>query len=119
MWKTFIKVLVILLAVDSVYLFLVGGWAQTMVVKIQRVFSPVRLWSAAVTYVLLALGLTYFIVEPKKTLWEAALLGLVIYGVFDFTNMAMFKHYDIRFALVDTAWGAVLSALTVGLAKSI
>lgn len=119
MWQTFIKVLIILVVVDAVYLYFVGSWAQTMIVKIQRLFSPIRYMAAAIVYVLLALGLTYFIIEPKKTIWEAALLGLVIYGVFDFTNMAMFKHYDMRFAVVDTAWGATLAAITTGLAKSI
>ncbi len=119
MWQTFIKVLIILVIVDAVYLYIIGGWAQTMVVKIQRLYSPINYVAAAVVYVLLALGLTYFIVEPKKTVFEAALLGLVVYGVFDFTNMAMFKHYDMRFALIDTAWGATLATITAYLAKSI
>lgn len=114
---TFIKVLLILVIVDAIYLYFVGSWAQTMVVKIQRVFSPVRYLSAAIVYLLLAAGLSYFIVEPKKNIWEAAVFGLVVYGVFDFTNMAMFKHYDMMFALTDTLWGAVLSAITVYLAQ--
>jgi uncharacterized membrane protein len=109
---TFIKVFIVLLLVDSVYLYFLGDWANTMVVKIQRLYSPVRYFAAAVVYLFLALGLTYFIIEPKKNMFDAALLGLIVYGVFDFTNLALFKHYDLRFALVDTIWGAALLGIT-------
>jgi uncharacterized membrane protein len=112
----FVKVLLLLLVVDSVYLYIISGWAQTMVVKIQRLYSPVRYVAAAIVYLLLALGLTHFIIKPRKPLWEAALLGFIVYGVFDFTNMAMFKHYDLQFAIVDTVWGAALSAIVAWLA---
>lgn len=112
----FVKVLLLLLVVDSVYLYIMGEWAQSMIIKIQRLYSPVRYVAAAIVYLLLALGLTHFIIKPRKPLWEAALFGLIIYGVFDFTNMAMFKHYDLQFAVIDTFWGAALSAIVAWLA---
>jgi uncharacterized membrane protein len=42
----------------------------------------------------------------------AGLLGLVIYGIFNLTNLTMFAEYGIRTALVDTLWGTVLYALS-------
>ena len=36
------------------------------------------------------------------------MLGLVIYGTFNFTNIAMFKEYDLLTGLKDTVWGGVL-----------
>ena len=35
----------------------------------------------------------------------SVLLGLLTFGVFDFTSLALFKSYPIKFALVDTLWG--------------
>ena len=43
---------------------------------------------------------------------EAGLLGLVIYGTFDFTNYAMFKNYDLMVAVMDMVWGSILFMAT-------
>jgi uncharacterized membrane protein len=46
------------------------------------------------------------------SLKAGGLLGLVIYGTFNFTNYAMFKNYDMTTGLKDTVWGGVLFFLT-------
>jgi uncharacterized membrane protein len=40
-----------------------------------------------------------------------ALLGFVVYGVYDFTNLATLRHYPVKLAIVDVAWGTFASAL--------
>lgn len=101
-------VLVLFLLLDSVYLYLTKNMFGEMVARIQRVAMQVRLWSAAVVYLLLAIVMYHFVIKKKFQIWEAVLLGLAIYGVFDFTCYAMFKNYDLRIALMDTLWGGVL-----------
>jgi uncharacterized membrane protein len=110
--KIFLTILLILLAVDSVYLFLTKSIFGEVVAKIQRTAIQFRLEGAVVVYLLLALGLYYFIIKPGCSPWEAAFLGLVIYGTFDFTNYAMFKNYDLMTAMMDTVWGALLFFIT-------
>jgi len=83
-----------------------------LVAKIQRTAMQLRIEGAIVVYILLALGLYYFIVKPGLSAWQAGLLGLVIYGTFDYTNYAMFKNYDLKIAIMDTMWGSLLFALT-------
>lgn len=73
-------------------------------------------WYAVVpVYVLLAFGFAYFAVGHAGSVASAAglgaLVGLVVYGVYDFTNLALLTHWTVRVALVDTAWGAALGAL--------
>ena len=109
---TIILIVLIMVALDSVYLFLTKSLFGEMVAKIQRTAIQFRLEGAVVVYLLLAIGLYYFIVKPGLSAWEAALLGLVIYGTFDFTNYAMFKNYDLKIAIMDTVWGSLLFALT-------
>ena len=111
-YKTILLILVIMLLLDSVYLFLTKSIFGELVAKIQRTAMQFRMEGAIVVYVLLALGLYYFIVKPGLSAWEAALLGLVIYGTFDFTNYTMFKNYDLKIAIMDTVWGSLLFALT-------
>jgi uncharacterized membrane protein len=110
---TFLSILAILLLIDSVYLFLTKAIFGEMVAKIQRTAIQMRLEGAVIVYLLLAVALYYFIVKPGLSVWKAGLLGLVIYGTFDFTNYAMFKNYDLKIAIMDTVWGSLLFMATV------
>ena len=73
-----------------------------------------NLVAAAILYVLLAAGLVVFAVLPAESLGRAAMagafLGLVVYGVYDLTNLAVLSGWTLRLALVDMAWGTVASA---------
>ncbi len=71
--------------------------------------------AAAVLYVLLAAGLVYFAVIPgvdAGSFWRAvargALLGLVVYGVYDLTNLAVLKGWTVAVTAADVAWGIVV-----------
>jgi uncharacterized membrane protein len=66
--------------------------------------------SAIITYVLLAYGLYYFAIKPKSIL-NGALFGLIVYGVYDFTNLATIAKYSVKVAILDTIWGAILCTL--------
>jgi uncharacterized membrane protein len=39
-----------------------------------------------------------------------ALLGLVVYGVYDFTNYSTLRQWPFVLTMADVAWGAVASA---------
>jgi uncharacterized membrane protein len=116
---TILTILVVMLALDSVYLYLTKSIFGQLVAKIQRTALEFKLLGAVVVYLLLAVGLYVFIVEPGKPLWQAALLGLVIYGVYDFTNYAIFKKYDLSVALMDMVWGSVLLTTTTYVVRQV
>ena len=101
-----------MLALDAAYLTATRSIFGAVVAKIQRVAIQMRVEGAIVVYALLVLGLYKFIISERRPVKDAAILGLVIYGVFDFTNYAMFKNYDLTTALMDTVWGSILMALT-------
>lgn len=116
---TIVTILVVMLALDSVYLYLTKSIYGQLVAKIQRTSLELKWAGAIIVYALLAIGLYIFILEPGKPLWQAALLGLVIYGVFDFTNYAMFKKYDLSIALMDMIWGSILFTSTTYIVRLI
>lgn len=62
---------------------------------------------AALCYVLMAIGLQYFAVNQHSFL-NAILLGAVIFGVYNTTNLSTLNNYEIKTAAIDTAWGTVL-----------
>jgi uncharacterized membrane protein len=116
---TIFTILFVMLALDSVYLYLTKSMYGQLVAKIQRTALELKWVGAIIVYALLVIGLYVFIIEPGKPLWQAALLGLVIYGVFDFTNYAMFKKYDLSIALMDMMWGSILFTSTTYIVRMI
>jgi uncharacterized membrane protein len=74
------------------------------------------LWPAAAgVYVLLGVGMALFVVPRAASLGSAAAFGagfgLVVYGVYDFTNLSTLAQWPVALTLVDMAWGAVASAI--------
>ena len=72
-------------------------------------------WPAAfVVYALLGAGIALFVVPRASTVSSAAgfgaLFGLVVYGVYDFTNYSTLRQWPFALTLADTAWGALASA---------
>ena len=72
-------------------------------------------WPAAfVVYALLGTGIAVFVVPRALTVSTAAaygaLFGLVVYGVYDFTNYSTLRQWPLVLALADVAWGAAASA---------
>jgi uncharacterized membrane protein len=79
---------------------------------------------AAVTYVLMAIGVVVFVLpQVENSTWgptflKGALLGLVVYGVFDTTNWAIMKNYPPAFALADIAWGTFVTGAVTLITKA-
>ena len=112
--KSIIKSSIILLVIDTIYLSLFAAKPfKLMVERIQNKKVTVNYVYAAITYILLMFAFNYFIINKKFTYTEAFFLGTCIYGVFDFTNLALFSNYDIRIGLQDSIWGGILFALSL------
>jgi uncharacterized membrane protein len=72
-------------------------------------------WPAAlVVYVLLGAGIALFVTPRASGLGSAAmygaLFGLVVYGVYDFTNYSTLRQWPLLLTFVDLAWGSAASA---------
>jgi uncharacterized membrane protein len=72
-------------------------------------------WPAAVVvYVLLGTGIALFVIPgaPTASLAAAhgALFGLVVYGVYDFTNYSTLRQWPFVLTIADVAWGTAASA---------
>jgi uncharacterized membrane protein len=72
-------------------------------------------WPAALAvYVFLGAGIALFVAPRATSLASAAgygaLFGLVVYGVYDFTNYSTLRQWPFVLTLIDVAWGAAASA---------
>lgn len=79
-------------------------------------------WPAAgLVYVLALTGLAVFVVpkahDPLAALGWGALYGLILYAVYDFTNLATLAGWPLRLSMLDAAWGAVVCGMTAAAMK--
>ena len=101
-----------LLLLDFCYLSMIKKYFDLQIRTIQGSNIQINYFGAIVTYLFLIFGLNYFIISKKKSVKDAVLLGFVIYGVYEFTNMSLFKKWFLMTAIMDTIWGAILFGLT-------
>jgi len=84
---------VVMLLLDMVYLSTLGKTFFSPLIKsIQGSDLKVNNYYALVCYVIMILGLNYFIISKNKSLLDAFFLGILVYGVFDTTSGAIFKN---------------------------
>ncbi len=74
---------------------------------------------ALVFYLSYILALLVFVINPavkeqslKKALCLGALIGFVMYGTYDLTNMATLKAWPLIVTVVDLCWGTFITAVT-------
>ena len=107
--NSFIVSSILLVLIDLIYLYFIGKPVfDKTVAAIQSSSLVVNIAPAIFTYILMVILLNYFIISVNKSAFDAFILGFCTYGIFDFTNMAIFKKYNLKTAISDTLWGAIL-----------
>lgn len=111
-------VLITFLILDSIYLTLTKNYYNNLVTKIQKSPLELRIMPAAGAYSIILFSWFYFVFKniknqsKKKSIIDSAVLGFCMYSLFDFTNMAIFKNWDLKTVIIDSIWGSILYTLT-------
>ena len=108
-----------MLVLDFIYLGLNKNMFEYQISDIQGGKLDFNIVGAVACYILLILGLYYFIVRRNAQLVDAFLFGLVIYGVFETTNYAIFKNWRPMMVAMDTLWGGILMTATTYITYSV
>jgi uncharacterized membrane protein len=115
--KLYLATLVTFLALDMLWL---GLLARRFYAKYLGFLLSARpVWSAAILfYLLFVAGVLVFVVLPcvhagsaKKVLILGAFFGLITYGTYDLTNLALVKQWPLIVTVVDMCWGTILAAI--------
>jgi uncharacterized membrane protein len=112
---------VIFLAIDLVWLGWLGrGIYQAEIGPLLR--QPFNIPAAVAFYLLYITGLMIVVVWPafqaqsvSQALLKGALLGLIAYGTYDLTNLAVMKGFTTKIAIIDMIWGTVLTGTVAAL----
>jgi len=102
---------ILLLVLDMIFLKWNERLFHNQVITVQRVILQPNYYAIMMTYVLLIFALCYFIIRTHRNVEEAFLLGFLIYGIFECTNMSIFKKWELKTAMIDSVWGGTLFAL--------
>ena len=109
---------IILLVLDSIYFYV----NQKLIMN-QLKHTPFRVkinqLGAFFSYIFLISGLYFFIIRKKRPIYEAFLLGIIIYGVYDATSYALLLDYSPDLAVIDTIWGGILLGITTKIVYTI
>ena len=106
---------VAMIFLDAIYLGLTSEYFNVLIDKIQGSRIQFKLSGAIACYILLVLGLNYFIIQENKPLLSAFLLGIMVYGVYETTNYSIINKWEKTAVIMDTLWGGTLFALTTGI----
>ena len=106
---------VVFVAIDSAYLISMKGYFDEQIKQIQGSGIQMNLYAAILCYISLVFGLYYFIIKDNKSLYQAFLLGLVIYSVYEFTTWSLLKNWKMQTVIIDSLWGAILFTLTTAI----
>ena len=114
---SFLTILLTLLVLDSIWLTLRKQYHTSLFYSIQR--SPLEMnWVAAPFVYLLLAGAIWYTLQGSKSTKDAILrgaaVGAVMYGFYDFTNMATLTRWTWEMVFTDTLWGTVASATAAG-----
>ena len=77
------------------------------------------LWAAGLFYLLYMFGMGVIVIQPciepeglSKSLYTGFIFGLVAYGTYNLTNMAVLNGWSPTVTFVDMFWGGSLTALS-------
>ena len=103
---------IIFITTDFLYLNVIKDYFLNQIKLVQGSEPKVNYLGVALCYIFLIAGINYFIIKPRKSVNDAFLLGIVIYGVYETTNYALLKNWSIITVIIDTLWGGLLFAFT-------
>lgn len=108
----FVLVAIIVIFLDSIFLFFMKNRFRKQLQKITGKPLSINIIGVIACYIILVFGLYYFVIYKNLSLFDSALMGFIIYGVYETTSMATFADWNILNAIIDTIWGATLFVIT-------
>lgn len=115
-----------LYAITAVVFFVIDAIGLRLMIKpvferhVAHLFAdPFRVGPAALFYLGYVAGVLWFVsvpalnqANPAAALIGGALLGLLAYGTYEFTNYATLRDWSPTQVVVDTLWGGVLTGVS-------
>jgi uncharacterized membrane protein len=121
----YVVTLIVFLIIDAIWLgFVARGLYARELGELLR--KPPNFVAAGAFYLLYAAGVVFFAVMPglregsvMTALVLGAGLGLIAYGTYDLTNLAVTNGFPLKIAIIDLIWGTALTGATAAIATAL
>ena len=103
---------VTMLVLDGIYLTSTKSYFNKQITAVQGGPIKMRIIPTVVVYFFLLLSLYYYVIRVNGTPFDAFVLGISTYAVYEFTNYAILSKWSPITVAMDTIWGGILFYLT-------
>ena len=109
--KSYLLISILVVGIDAVFLNLISNTFKHQIKSIQGTELRLNMVSTVLCYLLMTLGIYYFIVEKKFSMKDMAILGIFTYGIYELTNKSLFDKWYWKTVALDGIWGGILFTL--------
>ena len=112
--KLLVTFSIVLILLDILWLQYFVTIIGPLIEKIQN--SPLKLntYGAVLAYVIMVIAYYNLAYDgDRPNYFKAVILGLAIYGTYEFTNYATFSKWDLKVLGMDIGWGVTLSIISL------
>jgi uncharacterized membrane protein len=110
--RELLTIAVTLVLLDSIFIMAIKKYFDWQIMIIQGSHLTLNIAGAVGCYIFLIFAIYHFIIKKNASVLDSFLLGASIYGVYEFTNYATLKNWQITTIIMDTTWGGILFAST-------
>ena len=98
------------IVLDSIYFTVNNTFLKKTIQSVQKSSIKINYIGVFLTYVFMVAMEYYFIIMQNRTVIDAFLLGIGIYGIYELTNFATLVNWPFSMVIMDTIWGGILFA---------
>jgi len=113
-YKLLVIFSIVFLILDITWISFFSRYFNPMIEAIQKKPVKINMIGAILAYVVMLF--TYYNLAydgDVPNYQKAALLGLAIYGTYEFTNLATISGWDYKILAIDISWGVTVSVLSL------
>jgi uncharacterized membrane protein len=115
----FLKVLIIVLFFDGIYLHLMREFLMGQILEVQNTTKMrIRYSAVFLCYIVISFAI-FYLVKTGHSAITGGITGFIIYSVYELTNYAVFTAWKPAMVIIDTLWGSFLFYITMSLSKII
>jgi uncharacterized membrane protein len=115
-----------MIIIDTLWLSLNTGMYFASIKSIQGKDAKIKIQYAVVAYLIMIFSIIFIaipftlqrinakdssITKLYKSILYGGSIGFVIYGIYNFTSLAIYDKYELKIGIMDTAWGTFLYSL--------
>ena len=98
------------IVLDSIYFTVNNTFLKKTIQSVQKSSIKINYIGVFLTYVFMVAMEYCFIIMQNRTVIDAFLLGIGIYGIYELTNFATLVNWPFSMVIMDTIWGGILFA---------